>query len=791
MISQQPLFPPFSAIVSCGRHNVLKPCFVIFLTAFLSCVVPQILTAQTSTKPARKSPSTHITSTETTPTQAQAWENFPPAYPQIRVGLFGAGHLNWHTADFIELPGIQKLNKTFGEPDTIRFGGAQSIVPSFGVAFESALSPFIGVSARFSYAVHNITLSATEPIFLPTQDFSFIDAQLNHFLPANLSSLAIEPTAIITPLGNPESLKLYLGGRIGFMLTRTFEQRTVLPDEYRRVALPQNPFEHNAASATLPNLNEIPLSILGGVGYEIPIPGLNLAEGMGRLSVQPEVFGMWSLNSVVRDLQWNIHQFRAGISLFYRQEEIIQRYEERRQIDTVIVYQKRVRIPFMVGISTFSRDTLLTAEAGKRVRSVTETLRRVDTLFTTPPPRMDVEISAVGVNEKGEEKKIAQLRVEEFVVQRYVPLLNYVFFDDQSSTLHERYTRLSSDASALFDIDKLYQSNTLEIYRTMLNIIGKRMRQFPDAVITLTGCNSDVGAEEGNIALSVARAEAVRKYLLDVWNIGANRIIVKSRNLSAEASVPKTEPDKIEENRRVEITSSVREVLDPVLLSDTMRLANPPTIRFRPSVKTEESVKDWTLVAFNDGQDVKQFSSEDSANVEHTIMAGQSEPAQLPVKIDWTPPKQGEKSLKLTGAPLEFTLTARDVGGKSGFAHGFLPVQRVVLPDKKIEQFSLVLFGFNKAEISEQNQRIIQFISSIITPKSKVSIAGYTDRTGDNAYNRTLSRQRASELARIIDQPLAKAQGFGEDTLLYDNTTPEGRFYCRTVNVSVETVGGG
>ncbi|MEI6089253.1 MAG: hypothetical protein WCR42_02265 [bacterium] len=30
-------------------------------------------------------------------------------------------------------------------------------------------------------------------------------------------------------------------------------------------------------------------------------------------------------------------------------------------------------------------------------------------------------------------------------------------------------------------------------------------------------------------------------------------------------------------------------------------------------------------------------------------------------------------------------------------------------------------------------------------------------------------------------------QGVGEDTLLYNNDVPEGRFYCRTVQIVVKT----
>jgi len=728
--------------------------------------------------------------------QAQQLQALPPAYPQIRFGLFGAANQNWHIANFTDL-GIPKFETRdtvwftnpptiVTRPDTLFFRSTQTILPTFGIALESALSPTIGLSARLSYALHNTTFSVNEESSSGVlKDSIYLNTPylIHHSINALLSSFAFEPTIIFTPFTT--GLKIYGGMRGSLFITRSYEQKQQILENKIGATFSDSRTEQSTENVALTNA-QFNFSALAGIGYEIPIEGLTLAGGMGRLSVQPEIFGMWGLNPVVQGLEWNLHQLRAGISVFYRQEEMIQRFQENRRVDTIIVYQKRIRNPFMVGISKFTRDTVMTVEDGKRVRTISETLRRVDTAFSTPPPRMDVDITAVGVTEKGEEKKLVQLRLEEFVVQRYVPLLNYVFFDDQSSTLHDRYVKLSSDNTALFDVDKLYQKGTLDIYRNMLNIIGKRLRQYPDAVITITGCTTGVGAEDGNTALSAARAEAVRRYLLDAWNIPGNRIIMKARNLSEQASLPKTEPDKIEENRRVEITSSVREILDPILLSDTMRVSNPPTIRFTPSIKTEKPVAEWSLLAFSEGQDMKQFSSEDSSKTDAEVVLGAPQANALPSRIDWTPPKQGDGSLKLNGA-LEFTLSARDADGKSGFAHGFLPVEKIVLPDKKIEQFSLVLFGFNKADISEQNQRIINFISSIIRPNSKITIAGYTDRTGDSAYNRTLSRQRASELARLIDQPLSKAQGFGEDTLIYDNSTPEGRFYCRTVNVSVET----
>jgi outer membrane protein OmpA-like peptidoglycan-associated protein len=258
-------------------------------------------------------------------------------------------------------------------------------------------------------------------------------------------------------------------------------------------------------------------------------------------------------------------------------------------------------------------------------------------------------------------------------------------------------------------------------------------------------------------------------------------LVAKARNLSELASLPKTETDKIEENRRVELTSTMHEVLDPVELSDTVRTSNPPTVRFKMNAKTDQPVNDWTLLVNFHDEEIKRFTN-DLVNPE------------LPKRLDWSLVQEGDSILKTPG-PLQFILTARDAVGKSGFAYGLLPVEQVTLRkkrkeyrnDREFEQFSLILFNFNKSEIGEKNQAIIDFMKGRIKPTSLFSIAGYTDRTGDAAYNRTLSKQRAGELARLLGAPASSAQGFGEDQLLYTNDLPEGRFYCRTVNVSVET----
>ena len=58
---------------------------------------------------------------------------------------------------------------------------------------------------------------------------------------------------------------------------------------------------------------------------------------------------------------------------------------------------------------------------------------------------------------------------------------------------------------------------------------------------------------------------------------------------------------------------------------------------------------------------------------------------------------------------------------------------------------------------------------------------------GDELYNEKLSQGRANTLAKSLNIPFDYVKGLGESILLYNNDLPEGRFYCRTVEVIVET----
>jgi outer membrane protein OmpA-like peptidoglycan-associated protein len=66
-------------------------------------------------------------------------------------------------------------------------------------------------------------------------------------------------------------------------------------------------------------------------------------------------------------------------------------------------------------------------------------------------------------------------------------------------------------------------------------------------------------------------------------------------------------------------------------------------------------------------------------------------------------------------------------------------------------------------------------------------VNGYTDKLGDEEINERISERRARSVARRLNIPGAKVEGLGESELLYDNDLPEGRYYCRTVQIIIET----
>ncbi|MGE5409858.1 MAG: OmpA family protein [Clostridiales bacterium] len=381
---------------------------------------------------------------------------------------------------------------------------------------------------------------------------------------------------------------------------------------------------------------------------------------------------------------------------------------------------------------------------------------------------------------------IDKLKLEEVNSREFFPLLNYVFFEKGSSKLDSKYSsdleRLKKSGQAFNEIN--IAPRQLEIYNNLLNVVASRMQKFTEANLILTGCNDNEGAEKNNKLLSQNRAEIVRNYIINNYNIDPNRITVKVQNLPQKPSTLKN-PAGLQENRRVEIYSNDERILEPVEILAQTNFSDPEILSVGLDVKSSSPVTNWKFI-------VDQSSENIISNAENGFP---------PEHYNWQiTPSLYDK--KLDGSDFIFSVSAEDAKGlQSGNVIKKLPVEYVSsekkkiekLNDKLVEKLSLVLFDFNSSKLDKRNQNILKRVENSLSPFSSLKMNGYTDSLGTEEANMKLSKERASaalkELIRILKpkSKMLESEGFGEKLELYDNSLPEGRFYNRTCQLIIET----
>jgi len=104
-----------------------------------------------------------------------------------------------------------------------------------------------------------------------------------------------------------------------------------------------------------------------------------------------------------------------------------------------------------------------------------------------------------------------------------------------------------------------------------------------------------------------------------------------------------------------------------------------------------------------------------------------------------------------------------------------------------------VLFGFNRYELTEQDQQQLTDLAQSLTPLKHyvIEVEGFTDKVGSKQYNLELSRRRADAVVRYLTVtghvPLLRIHviGLGEDEPVADNTTRDGRKQNRRVEIRI------
>ncbi|MES2765367.1 MAG: OmpA family protein [Bacteroidota bacterium] len=395
-----------------------------------------------------------------------------------------------------------------------------------------------------------------------------------------------------------------------------------------------------------------------------------------------------------------------------------------------------------------------------------------------PIPMADVkeEVRAMSVNVRAPENIIENRMIEE-----YFPLRNYVFFEDGSTDMPAKYTRISSGEAASFNEASFMTAvgagapnsniggetgrseRQMGVYYNGLNIFASRLRANPTATITLSG--------SGNATEGKAMAESVKNYLVSTFGVDAARITTQAALVgkAGDANTPKEDLALTKvENRRVTISSNNPEIMKPVRITST-----------------QTDVVDNDLVLGVDAS-----SNVDSWRV--TIDGNGYRETYGPFRRN----SQRIGAAPILGARTSGTYTARFEGttkdGKVMTKDQTFTLNKKAASAAQTAQRYSILFEFDdNTAISTYESFLKGDVAPKINPNASVYIHGHTDVVGLEDYNLDLSARRANEVKTILESATSgknvkyETYGFGEARSPFDNGRAEGRYYNRTVIIDV------
>lgn len=375
---------------------------------------------------------------------------------------------------------------------------------------------------------------------------------------------------------------------------------------------------------------------------------------------------------------------------------------------------------------------------------------------------------------------VVAVRIDEYDSTEVLPLLNRIFFAERSADLRGLYRQITAAEADTFTNARLLGS-ALDVYYHILNIVGRRMRETPDATLTINGYRN---GRENDQALGRNRAEAVRRYLMDIWKIPGGRLKVSGRGLPPNPS-RETISEGFEENARVELVPSDPNILAPVFRRHIQRIATPPAITFHIQTTAEAGVDHWELVV------------EDDSRERWRTFGGRIGPPDS-IVWDWRSDRND-----LPGFPmrLDYTLTVTDStgavssNGPAAIDVSYQSVQQKLeysVRDTTIENFSILLFNFDSPKVSQSDTELLQAIAAGVRPGANMRFTGYTDSLGDARHNQDLATARATEAASITRSLVPPnvdivVDDSGGEWERFPYTTPEGRSHCRTVVIEIRT----
>ena len=643
------------------------------------------------------------------------------------------------------------------------YSTAQGIGPALSIFLRQELGKALRLTLRGTYASYDATFSVDQAIFVTNAT----EGVTRHTLDTRLGWVGGE---LLFDWRITSPLRLMFGGSAGFMSPATFSQKETLIVPGTGTFENGRRTRNEVSNVELEGMRSPILGAVVGLGFDIPMTDNH------SVVLTPEVLYTMGLNDLHTDLPWKANLLRVGASLAFslNAPEPPMPVDRKREsfIDSLIVdvnpdaQERRAD-----GIERITIDTVV----GEDLVTITERLYRTDTLFRPLPPEINAAIAARAVYPDGSQKSEFVINVSTQFITEALPILPVVFFESQAISLSFRYHQVAS--SAEFKLSDV-APRTTAVHRDILNILGERMTAMPEASIRLRG-TADPTTEGGDCDLARNRAQAVKNYLVRVWNISESRVTIESGSTTCAPERPTRQQSEsgYSENRRVEIIPSDVRLLGSVAKRrfNEARTIDPPKITFDPSGTSQRYVTDWSLQATSGA----------------TVLFSQSGKG-IPTEI--TQPLTTIVADAMQHAtPINVSLRIGGIRNATASAVTTIPVRKDTV-STELERLTLTLFDIASDQITPIAQQQIATFLENLPAGSTVIVRGFADMLGNAEFNKKLSQKRADAVCGVIRANVKKRVELQCNEIRTDRfppgidsyETPEERFLSRTVQIEVK-----
>ncbi len=679
----------------------------------------------------------------------------------LYYGAYAGLNYNIHFTDFQSLPGKPIC--------CTNFEGGTGYGFNFGGMLELPLNNAVYLGARLGFSTLDGTLS--EEDITGNTEFRDLNPPYNTISVSQAKSkYQIESAINMLDLEAHAGFKFFddfyttAGLKLGYIVSTNLNQKEELLQPDNVVFLENGKrIRSEYTDFAMPDGKAMQLFATFSVGYRIPV----FTTGV----LQPEIRYHLPF-SEISSVDWLVStvSFGAALKFPYLKEKDKPRDKQYRiQRDTIVEYIAGITKDKIELIDNYEETT----EIEEYNVIVEQTVKYEKYRLEKPKPiDTEIELLVYGIDENGNIMTNPTVVIEETEYQEMFPLLPYVFFEQGSTKINPgSLNLLSKEETKSFDPDKL-NPNTMDIYKDMLNIIARRALD-SGADLVITGCNNATAEEANNTSLSGSRANLIKEYLTQIWDIPEGKVKVKNRALPMNAA-NNDNPDGKSENRRVEISSNDKGVTAPFIIKDIKRTATPPVLEISPKF-SGMAIDSATIFVKHNGEVLRRYDFKDK--LEKRIW-----------DIERLPIPRYDKNVDID--LIVYTGNQAHTESRTiGISQKTIRKKREILRDDRIiDRFALILFDYDKANLKAEHIDVLKAVKEQIKPNTEIFITGYADRTGDPEYNEKLAGERIENVLNALKiENKVEKNSVGSRLLLYNNDSPEGRNYSRTVIIELRT----